>query len=92
MNFPDGLKNKKIIISRLGRLYSRAGALIDSLFKVLNWHCFRVLLENYKNSFFRNTLLKKHSGKTVKALCHLPLKRSDRKKLKKRAFRKNYYS
>jgi hypothetical protein len=58
MNFPDGLKNKKIIISRLGLLYSRAGALIDSLFKVLNWHCFRVLLENYKNSFFHNTLLK----------------------------------
>ena len=49
MHFPDGLKNKKIINSRLSRLYSHAGALIDSLFKVLNWHCFRVLLENYKN-------------------------------------------
>ena len=49
MNFPDGLKYKKIINSRLGRLYSRVETLIDSLFKVLNWHCFRVLLENYKN-------------------------------------------
>jgi len=40
MNFPDGLKYKKIINSRLGRLYSRVETLIDSLFKVLNWHCF----------------------------------------------------
>ena len=82
MNFPDGLKNKKIINSRLGRLYSRAGALIDSLFKVLNWHCFRVLLENYKNSFFHNTLLKTlwKNGKGIMPLTVVKIRSKEAKK------------
>ena len=92
MNFPDGVKNKKIINSRLGRLYSRAGALIDSLFKVLNWHCFRVLLENCKNSSFHKTLSKKAFWKNGKGIMPLTVKKIRSKEAKKTRLSKNYYS